>query len=158
MKRKCAISVIAVFALVCLALTACIVESERPVIRDPWIVNTPNFPNYGEPITGGPIRITATGHEGREIAVYLVLDATGRIIVVNFNLETETQSHVGPLPGTITPIILLTNSFNFPNTIVSGATVTAERLTNAVRREFIERGVLPNTVGFGNPALDPSRP
>ena len=154
MEKKYRISVIVALALVCLALVACIVESERPVIRGPWYAN--NDP--AQLITGGPIRITATGHEGGEIAVYLVLDPTGRIIVVNFNLETETQSHVGPLPGTITPIILLTNSFNFPNTIVSGATVTAERLTNAVRREFIERGVLPNTVGFGNPALDPSRP
>jgi len=144
MKRKYTISVIATLALVCLALAACIVESERPVIRGPWYAN--NDP--AQLITGGPIRITATGHEGGEIAVYLVLDPTGRIIVVNFNLETETQSHVGPLPGTITPLILLTNSFNFPNTIVSGATVTARILTEAVRTEFIERGVAPDTIGF----------
>ena len=148
MKRKITLSAVAALVLICLALAACIVESERPAIRGPWIVNhNPEAPNYGQPIVG-VIPIPARGYMGGDIAVNLYLDGTGRIAHVWFNLESETQSHVAPLPGAIIPVIILTNSFNFPNAIVSGATATARILTEAVRTEFIERGVAPDTIGF----------
>ena len=141
MRKKCAVIAVVMLALAGLTLASCIIESERPVIRGPW-VNQQNAP-----ITGW-VDVETVGYVGGRIFVNLWLDAEGVIRVVEFDISSETQSYVAPLPGTITPMILLTNSFNFPNTIVSGATGTALRLTNAVRDAFVERGVAEADVGF----------
>ena len=140
MKRKLKFGVIGALVLACLMLAACIIESERPAIRGPWLVND-------QPISGW-IDLATAGYMGGNIFIALYLDEAGRIRWVDFDLSADTQSHVGPLPETITPIILLTNSFNFPNTIVSGATGTAQRLTDAVRAEFVRRGVPEAEIGF----------
>ena len=143
-KRFTLMAVVAVFALTGLTLVSCIIESERPVIRGPWYDQrvTPNIP-----ITGF-IDVETRGYMGGQIFVHLWLNEYGRIGSVEFDLSADTQRYVAALPGAVTPMILLTNSFNFPNTIVSGATGTALRLTNAVREEFVRRGVNEADVGF----------
>jgi len=141
MRKKCAVIAVVMLALAGLTLASCIIESERPVIRGPW-VNQQNAP-----ITGW-VDVETVGYVGRPIFVSLWLNEEGIIRGVTFDISADTQRYVGPLPEAVTPMILLTNSFNFPNTIVSGATGTALRLTNAVREEFIRRGVAEADVGF----------
>ena len=141
MKRRFTVVAGVAVALVWLLFTSCIVESERPIIRGPWLDDSNNH------ITGF-IPVSATGYMGGSITVLLWLNDQGVIGWMEFDLRAETQRHVAPLPGAIQPIILHTNSFNFPVTIVSGATRTALILTNAVREAFIERGVAPEDVGF----------
>ena len=142
MKKRFTVIFASALALVGLMLASCIIESERPVIRGPWV-----RPSGGGPITGW-IPIETTGFVGQPISANIWLDDTGTIRYVRLDISSETQSYVGALPGTIIPMILHTNSFNFPNTIVSGATQTALRLTNAAREAFIERGIPEGEVGF----------
>ena len=141
MKKRFAVIAVVALTLTGLTFMSCIIESERPVIRGPW-VNQQNVP-----ITGW-VEVQTIGYVGGQIFVDLYLDENGIIRFVEFDISSDTQSYVGPLPDAITPMILLTNSFNFPNTIVSGATGTALRLTNAVREEFVRLGVPEAAVGF----------
>jgi len=141
MSKKC--TGIAVLVLVCLALSACIVESERPVIREhPWVNEQGNY-LYGVVVAGGPGFVA-----GGRISALLYFQE-GFIRYVRIDVSADTQSHVGTLPGVIVPIVRITNSFNFPDTIVSGATVTTQRLKNAVRNTLInEYNVRPEDVCF----------
>ncbi|MCL2382572.1 MAG: hypothetical protein FWC64_13450 [Treponema sp.] len=141
MKKRFTVVAVAALALLSLAAVSCVIESERPVIRGPWI------DQQGDYITGW-VDVQTPGYMRRPISVQIWLNPSGRIGAVEFDLSSDTQSHVGPLPAAITPIILLTNSFNFPVSIVSGATGTALRLRNAVRDEFIDLGVDPDEIGF----------
>jgi len=140
-KKRFAVIAVVALALVCLAFASCIIESERPVIRGPWLNQ------QGAPITGF-IDVQTRGYMGGQIFVNLWLNEYGRIGSVEFDISSDTQRFVAPLPGAITPMILLTNSFNFPVTVVSGATGTAINLVNAVRDAFIELGVNEADVGF----------
>jgi len=116
-------------------------ESERPVIRGPWL------DRQGAPITGW-VDVETRGYMGGSISVNIWLDESGYIRAVDFDISADTERFVAPLPGAVTPMILLTNSFNFPNTIVSGATGTASRLTTAVRDAFIDLDVDEAEIGF----------
>jgi len=136
----------AALALAALIFASCVIESEAPEIRSAWIVNDPDHENFGGRIDGF-VDIAGPGWSGNYVYAELFL-VDGYIMFVSVDVSSQTQRFVSPLPGAIEPLILHTNSFNFPNTIVSGATRTAEYLTEAARAAFIREGVLPDTVGF----------
>jgi len=140
------IMAVAALVLTGLMFASCVIESEAPEIRSAWIVNDPAHPDYPNRIDGF-VDITGPGWSGRYVYAELFL-VDGHILSVRVDVSSQTQRFVSPLPGAIEPLIRHTNSFNFPNTIVSGATITAQSLTEAARAEFIRRGVLPDTVGF----------
>jgi len=137
---------VAALALAALMFASCVIESEAPEIRSAWIVNDPEHDDYPNRIDGF-VDIAGPGWSGKYVYAELFL-VNGYIMFVSVDVSSQTQRFVSPLPGTIEPLIRHTNSFNFPNTIVSGATTTARYLTEAARAEFIRLGVLPDTIGF----------
>ena len=141
MKKNFSVMAVVLLALACVMFTACIIESERPVIRGPWLLPG------GAPITG-VVYTQTPGYTGRPIFVTVLLDDSGIIRAVDIDVSNDTQRYVAGLPGTIKPMILLTNSFNFPITIVSGATGTAQRLVDAMREEFANLGIPIEQIGF----------
>ena len=120
------VTFIAALALICLIFAACPIESQPPPEGDPW--------GYPDPF-GGVIEGSAPGFGG-PVRISITM-ANGFITTVEFDLRFETDMFVRGLPGLLRPMILQTNSFDFPDR-TGGATISTMAIKEAARRALSE--------------------
>jgi len=126
----------AAFALVCLALAACIIQHEVPPLRGAWGTANSNTGSF----TG-----SAIGYSGGEVGVYIRL-AQGVIVEVRIDVSTQTPVYMrlDNLPQALESRVRETNTFDFsPDAFTSATTVRAAR--DAGRQALLQvPGVPPN--------------
>jgi len=128
MRKKYAAAAVAI--LMCLTLAACYIELEAPPLRGGW--------GYPDLFTG-TVYGSGRGYGAGGVRVTVDLEY-GFIVDVDFDLRSETAMFVRGLPDRLLPIILQSNSFNFPDT-VGGATVTNMGIKAAAREAMLK---IPN--------------
>ena len=126
MRKK--LAVVAVAVLMCLMLAACFTEFELPPL------NVSGGWGYPVPFTGR-VEGSGTGYVGT-VGVAIDLQ-NGFIIDVDFDLRAETAMFVRTLSDRLLPMILRTNSFNFPDR-TGGASYTNRGVKEAAREALLK--------------------
>jgi len=113
--------------LISLIFAACYIENKVPAEKgEPW-----GYPDS----FNGRIEGSAQGHSGPVRVTITMTD--GIITIVDFDIRFETDAFAGRLPDLLRPIILRTNTFNFPDR-TAGATATSMAIKEAARRALSE--------------------
>jgi len=138
MKKRLRLVVIA--ALVCLIFAACFLEFEQPA---PGSVTG----GWGSPaFFTGRVDGSGPGYNGNVIVTIDLVN--GFITDVDFDLRTQTASFTRTLPNRLRPIILRTNSFNYPDA-TGGASLTNRGIKAAAREAMLKiEGVTEDDLDF----------
>jgi len=119
MKKKIIAITITGLTIVCLILAACSNENKAS--------GTLNLHTWGEPPHTEAFSGRGWGYYYDGVSMSFRLE-NGIIVEVEFDLSGESIGIVGHVPDRIRPLILDTNSFNFPPNVVAGATRTIEAI------------------------------
>ena len=127
MKNKFTDVVIASLMLVCLVFSACFIEFEPPPPSGGW--------GYPDLFTG-TVDGTGRGYGAGGVSVNIDL-VDGFITDVDFDFTNETAMFVSTLADRLRPLILRSNSFNFPDA-TGGASVTNRGVKAAAREALLK--------------------